>query len=186
MASAARSGSNPTSRPAAISASARCTAVSCAIRRAQKLAGRSWLNAQTGSPSASRTAPMTRAAPARSHGACCAGSSGNRPSGTWRNGMNSADRVLTISAAQRCARPTWVASCRSVQSGQVGTGVVRSAPSTSPASVSVLVSISSYQRSGLIGIAVLRRLGRAVVQATRPAPAGPSGLAVTVRGHFRG
>jgi len=58
--------------------------------------------------------------------------------------MACADLVLTIWAAQRWARPMWVASCRSVQSGQVGTGMARSAPSTSPARVSVLVVMTSW------------------------------------------
>ena len=57
--------------------------------------------------------------------------------------MNSVDRVRTISAAQRCARPTCVASWRSVQSGQLGTGWVRSAVPISAASVAVLAVISA-------------------------------------------
>ena len=55
--------------------------------------------------------------------------------------MNSADRVLTMVAAHRWARPTWVASWRSVHSGQVGIGVVRSAPSTRAAMAAVLAAI---------------------------------------------
>ncbi len=55
--------------------------------------------------------------------------------------MNSADRVLTMVAAHRWPRPTWVASWRSVHSGQVGIGVVRSAPSTTAAMAAVLAAI---------------------------------------------
>ena len=58
--------------------------------------------------------------------------------------MAYADLVLTIWAAQRWTRPTWVASCRSVQSGQLGTGLARSAPSTSPARVAVLAVMTSW------------------------------------------
>ena len=61
--------------------------------------------------------------------------------------MGSAERVVTIAAAHRWARPTWVISCRIVQSGQVGTGRVRSAPPASSASVAVLPVISPYSRS---------------------------------------
>ncbi len=56
--------------------------------------------------------------------------------------MACSDRVPTICAAQRWARPTWVTSCRNVQSGQVGTGRLRSAPSTSPARAAVLAVIA--------------------------------------------
>ncbi len=55
--------------------------------------------------------------------------------------MNSAERVLTMVAAHRWARPTWVASWRSVHSGQLGIGVVRSAPSTRAAMSAVLDEI---------------------------------------------
>src|SRR5262245_5588103 len=64
--------------------------------------------------------------------------------------MGSAERVVTIAVAHRWARPTWVISCRIVQSGQVGTGRVRSAPSTRRASVAVLPAISPYHRSAVI------------------------------------
>ena len=143
MPSAAMSASMTGALPAAICASARCTAVSCAIRRAQNGAGRWRPNAHTRSCPAARTASTTRSAPACSQPTCSAGSSGIRPSGTLRNGMNSAERVLTISAAQRWARPTCVASCRRVQSGQVGTGRVRSAPSISSAMIWVLAVSSA-------------------------------------------
>ncbi len=57
--------------------------------------------------------------------------------------MDSVDRVRTVSVTQRCNRPTCVASWRSVQSGQLGTGSVRSAPSIRAASVAVLAVISA-------------------------------------------
>jgi hypothetical protein len=58
-------------------------------------------------------------------------SAGSFPSGTSRNGMGAADRVVTIAVAHRWARPTCVINCRIVHSGQVGTERVRSAPSAS-------------------------------------------------------
>ena len=100
-------------------------------------------NAHTGSAPAWPTSVISRSAPAVSQPGRCAGSSGNRPSGTLRNGMNSVDRVRTISAAQRCARPTCVASWRSVQSGQLGTGWARSSRPVSAASAAVLAVISA-------------------------------------------
>ena len=57
--------------------------------------------------------------------------------------MDSADRVLTISATHRASWLMCVASWRSVQSGQLGTGWARSAPSISAASVAVLAVISA-------------------------------------------
>ena len=86
---------------------------------------------------------MSRSAPAVSQPGRCAGSSGSRPSGTLRNGMNSVDRVLTISATHLCGRPTCVASWRSVQSGQLGTGWAGSSRSISVASIAVLAVISA-------------------------------------------
>ncbi len=61
--------------------------------------------------------------------------------------MGSAARVATIAVAHRWARPTWVINCRIVQSGQVGTWRVRSAPLARSASVAVLPVISPYSRS---------------------------------------
>jgi len=112
MASAATSASmtDSGSAPAASWASARCTSVSCAIRRIQKPAGVGPVNDQTRSLPASRTAPTIRAAPACSHAHCSARSSGSLPSGTSRNGMNASDLVRVISAAHRCALPTCVTS----------------------------------------------------------------------------
>ena len=135
-----------------ISASARCTAVSCAIRRAQNPAGRFRPRAHTVASPASLTVAISSAAPSRSQPGRCAGSSGRRPSGTLRNGMNSADRVAAISAAHRCARPTCVTSCRSVQPGQVGTGRARSSWLARAASVPVLAVISAWYRSAVSGL----------------------------------
>ena len=106
-------------------------------------------NAHTGSDPAALSSLVSRSAPAVSQPGRCAGSSGNRPSGTLRNGMDSADRVRTISATQRCTRPTCVASWRSVQSGQLGTGWVRSSRPISAASVAVLAVISASSVAGL-------------------------------------
>ena len=88
--------------------------------------------------------------------------------------MGSAERVVTIAVAHRWARPTWVISCRIVQSGQVGTWRVRSAPSMSWTSVAVLPVISSCHRSVLI-MAIGGPFGGSASSRCRPAPAGGGG-----------
>jgi hypothetical protein len=153
--SAANQGARPTSRPAASWASARCTAASCARRRAHQRAGRGPVNVHTGSSPTAVTASATRSALAFSHGPCWAGSSGSLPSGTSRVGTGAVARVATIWAAHRWPRPTCVASCRNVQPGQAVTGRSRS-PSMVRASSAVQARSSAKKRSSSpIGVLLL-------------------------------
>jgi hypothetical protein len=87
MPSAASTGSSSVGWPTATSASARCTAVSWAIRRSQNSDGWAPSKVHTGSLPASATTPVSRFAPARSHSPRSAGSAGNLPSGTSRKGI---------------------------------------------------------------------------------------------------
>ena len=82
--------------------SARCTAVSCVIRRAQKPAGRCSPNAQTWRRRPRPSSVISRSAPARSQPGVL-GRVVREPAvrGRSRNAMAGADRVRTISAAQR-------------------------------------------------------------------------------------
>jgi hypothetical protein len=144
--SAANQGARSMSWPAASWASARCTAASCARRRAHQRAGRGPVNVHTGSSPAAVTASATRSALAFSHGPCWAGSSGSFPSATSRVETGTVARVATIWAAHRWPRPTWVASCLNVQPGQAGTGRSRS-PSMIRANSAVQERSSSEKRS---------------------------------------
>ena len=152
MPSAAVTGIDPRPpAPGAICPSARWTAVSWAIRRGQYRAGPGpgcvhLLVARR--PRGPRRPPRPRRCGASQ--AWLARVRGQLPVRHLRNGMGTGTGWSRSRAAHRWARPTWVISCRSVHSGQVGTGRVRSAPSMSWASVAVLPVISSYHRSVLI------------------------------------
>jgi hypothetical protein len=143
--SAANPGARSTSRPAANWASARCTATSCARRRAHQRAGRGPVNVQTGSSPAAATASATRSALSVSHASCWAGSSGIRPFGISRVETGADARVATICAAHRWPRATWLASCLSVHPGHAGTGRSRS---PSMIRVNSAVQARSSARSG--------------------------------------
>ena len=123
MPSAAMSVSIAGRRPAASSASARCTVVSCTIRRDQKRTCLSAPHAHIGvEGSAPRSEATTAGAPSASQVAQESSSAGSSRSSS-EPGMRSAARTATRWAAHLCTPPMWRARSDAVHPGQVGTGV---------------------------------------------------------------
>ena len=73
------------------------------------------------------TASMSCCGPACSHAISLSRPAGGLPPSTVRGSMKSIDCSATIWAHQRSPRPTWRINCSNVHSGQVGTGIDRSA-----------------------------------------------------------
>src|SRR5580692_7670329 len=148
MPSAAMSGSmTGSSLPSASSASARCTVVSCSIRRAHQPDVRPGPQDQTGvSGPAARSAVSSGVAPAASHWA--RPSADSRGESTSGNGTRRAASVSTMVVAHRWMVPACWARSPTVQPGQLGTSTaISGASATTAASVEISFSARSQNQS---------------------------------------
>jgi hypothetical protein len=142
MPSTARSRSIGSGSPTAPCASQRCTAVSCAIRRAQKplVAGGPHVHTGRSGPASAQTRARS-AAPAANQSGTSASVSGRCIHSPRESG--SIERLATVARPHACAPPQWRASSARSHSGQLGTCVSRGDERTTASSAALSRAIAA-------------------------------------------